>query len=299
MSKNSIEVYQPAQLFSGDPPDLASKGYRFLAEGDSWFTIGTLNLFQNANLLMVMKFKQSACAINCATPGDTLTRMAKMNTDPNFINLLCGAQARFWDGILMSCGGNDLIDAVQSPAVDAQGQPVPPAQRLLLTSAEWGLPPLGAARYLSDAGWATFCTYLMANFDHLIALRERGPSRGQPIFIHGYAFPTPRPADAGFGLGPWLFPALRDYAIPEADGIALARELLSRLGALFAQIAADTARYPNVHFFDSTGIDVLPAQPGTTGVSGDWVNEIHLVKAGYRKIAMPWAAAIERTLNGG
>ncbi len=291
-----IDVFQPMQLFSNDPPDLSSPAFRFLAEGDSWFSIGTLNLLANSNLLFEMVFQRSACAINCASPGDTLKRMSQLNTDPNFVDLLGGRRARFWDAILMSCGGNDLIEAVQSPAVDGQGKAVPPALRLLLTHDEWGPASLGAARYLSDAGWQTFCGYLQANFDHLIALRERGPSRGQPIFVHGYAYPVPRPAGAGLGFGPWLFPALNAYAIPPADGGLVARELLARLGTLLAATAADTVRFPNLHFFDSAAIALEPAQPDASGASGDWVNEIHLTKAGYRKIAVPWAAAIEAAL---
>jgi len=293
-----LAIYPPDQLFSSEPPDLASPAYRFLAEGDSWFSIGALNPLKNSNLLFEMVFRQSGCAINCAAPGDTLKRMSQTGTDPNFVDLLCGRRARPWDGILLSCGGNDLIEAVQSPAVDAGGRPVPHELRLLLTQAEWGPPELGAQRYLSDAGWKTFCTYLQANFEHLLALRERGPSAGQPIFMHGYALPTPRPAGAGLGAGPWLHPALVSYAIPDDDGIVVAHELLARLAALLARTAADAARFPNLHFFDSTLVAVDAALPGAAGVSGDWINEIHLTKAGYRKIAVPWAAAIEHTLTG-
>ncbi|HJV62299.1 MAG TPA: SGNH/GDSL hydrolase family protein [Albitalea sp.] len=297
MSK--LDIFSPAQLFSSEPPDLSSPAYRFLAEGDSWFSIGTLNLLANSNLLFEMEFAQSGCAVNCASPGDTLKRMVQMNTDRNFIDLLCGRRARRWEALLMSCGGNDLIEAVGTPPVDAAGQPVPPALRLLLTRAEWGPPELGAQRYLSDAGWQTFRTYLGANFEHLIALRDRGPSAGQPIFVHGYAFPTPRPAGAGPHLGPWLLPALRRYEVPDGDGIVVAHELLSRLGVLLAGMAADAARFANLHFFDSSAIALEPALPGSEGMSGDWVNEIHLTRAGYRKIAVPWAARIEEVLAGG
>jgi hypothetical protein len=293
-----LDIYTPAQLFSSEPPDLSSPAWRFLAEGDSWFSLGTLDLPKNSSLLFEMDFSRSACAVNCATPGDTLKRMSQANTDPNFIDLLCGKRARRWDAILLSCGGNDLIEAVQSPPFDAAGQPVPPALRLLRTVAEWGPAGDGAARYLSDAGWVTFCTYLRANFEHLIALRDgpRGASAGQPIFIHGYAYPTPRPAGAGLHIGPWLYPSLKTYAVPDEDFIALAHELLSRLGALFESMAADTARFPNLHFFDSAALPVDEAELETDGVSGDWVNEIHLTRAGYRKIAVPWAADIEAAL---
>ena len=287
-----LAVYSPGQVFSSEPPDFSSLGYRFLAEGDSWFSIGTLNPAKNSNLLFEMVFSQWAGAVNCASPGDTLSRMSQMNRDRDFTDLLAGRRARIWDALLMSCGGNDLIDAF---GVLADG--VPPAQRLLLTQAEWGAESLGPARYLSDDGWQTFCTYLKANLDHLIKLRESGPSKGVPIFLHGYSFPTPRPAGAGMKMGPWLYPSAQAYGVPDADLMPVARLLLIRLAELLAACAADAARFPNLHFFDTTQVAVDVAAVGSRGESGDWVNEIHLTWRGYEKLAVPWAAAIEKVLS--
>ncbi|MFO1326272.1 MAG: hypothetical protein U1F56_02850 [Rubrivivax sp.] len=288
---NPLRIYQPQALSSNDPPDLASLGYRFLAEGDSWFTIGALNPAKNSNLLFELAFGQSAAAVSCAYPGDTLRRMSAMSADPAFEQLLCGALAWPWDGILLSAGGNDLIDALQ---VGAAG--VPPAQRLLLQAAEWGDAAQGAARYVSSAGWQTFAGYVQANLQHLLRLRDSGPAAGAPVFMHTYAVPTPRPAGAGLGAGPWLHPALQAYAIPEADRVALAAHLIGRLRDLLLACAADAARFPALHVFDSTAVAVVPAAPGTTGESGDWVNEIHLGWRGYEKIAVPWARQIEQVI---
>jgi hypothetical protein len=288
----AMAIYSPWHLLSSEPPDLASKAYRFLAEGDSWFSIGALNPAKNSNLLFEMEFDQSACAVNCAAPGDTLRRMAQVNTDRNFISLLCGRQARLWDALLMSCGGNDLIDAVQ-----VRGAGIAPELRLLLDATEWAPAAQGPSRYLSGPGWQTFSTYLKANLQHLIGLRDRGPSKGCPIFLHGYAIPTPRPAGAGLGIGPWLYPAVVAYGIPEADYLGVARLLIKRLAQLLADCATDAATYPNLHFFDTTDIAVAPAVLGAQGESGDWVNEIHLTWRGYEKLALPWAAQIERTVR--
>ena len=286
-----LAVYSPGQVFSNDPPDFSSLGYRFLAEGDSWFSIGTLNPAKNSNLLFEMVFSQWAGAVNCATPGDTLGRMSRMNQDRSFTDLLLGRRARIWDALLMSCGGNDLIDAFGTRA-----DGVPPERRLLLTQAEWGPASQGPSRYLSDGGWQTFCTYMRANLDHLVGLRDKGPSKGVPIFLHGYANPTPRPSGAGLKLGPWLYPSAVAYQVPVADYLPLAQLLIARFSELMAACAADAARYPNLHFFDSRTIAVDPAALGAEGVSGDWVNEIHLTWRGYEKIAVPWAASIEKVL---
>jgi hypothetical protein len=291
-------VYQPWQLESEDPPDFNAAAARLLCEGDSWFSIGTLNPAKNSNLLHEMAFTQRCMAVNCAMPGDTMRRMVDMQRDPRFVQLLAGRGAMAWDALLLSAGGNDLIDAVGTPPRRPDGTPVPRPDRLLLIDAEWGPPSDGAARYLSPEGWDTFSTYLRANFDAMVALRDgrRSKSKGRPIFFHGYAVPTPRPAGAGFGLGPWLFPALVGFQIPAADMTPLARELIARLALLLAGIAADAARYPGLHFFDTTGILLEPAAEGAEGESGDWLNEIHPTWRGYEKLALPWAAAIESAL---
>lgn len=289
-----LNVYSPAELESDRPPDLSSARYRFLAEGDSWFTISGLSPFTNSNLLFEMAFGEQAYAVSCALPGDTLARMANMNRDPTFAQLLAGKRSQAWDGLLLSCGGNDLIDALQTPDPSA-----PRAQRLLLAPADWGPASDGPARYLSPEGWQTFETYLLANLDHILALRDAGPAAGRPAFLHGYACPMPRPSGAGALSGPWLLPALQDQGIPPDDWSALATLLIRKLGASLARAAADTARFPNLHFFDTSAIAIDAADGKATGRSGDWLNEIHLTRGGYRKLARPWAAAIEQTVNGG
>lgn len=289
---NPLQIFPPSSL--NDPtlaPNLGGFGMRFLAEGDSWFTVGALNPLKNANLLFEMRFEQTAVAINCATPGDTLRRMADTHRDPEFVDLLAGRRRRAWDGLLMSCGGNDLIDAL-----GVHGPGIPLHLRLLREAAEWGPAAEGAARYLSDAGWQTFSTYLKANLDAIVALRDRGPSKGAPIFLHGYAVPMPRPAPAELGLGPWLLPSVQAYGIPTQDYEAVAELLIGRLAMLLAECAADAVRFPNLHFFDTTLIPIEPAAPGSSGESGDWINEIHLNRSGCRKLAVPWAKAIEAVI---
>ena len=91
-------------------------------------------------------------------------------------------------------------------------------------------------------------------------------------------------------------PALQAYAIPQADWPALAALLLGQLADLMLACAADVARFPALHVFDTRSLAIDPALPGTSGASGDWLNEIHLTQAGCRKVALPWCALIEQLM---
>lgn len=268
--------------------------WRLLAEGDSWFSIGAIDPITSANLLQSMEFSSFTAAAYCAFPGDTLRRMATFRNDPQFKQMMAGKVAWRWDAILLSAGGNDLIEATGAPPASS------PAQRLLLNSAEWGPSSQGAARYLNAAGWQTFSNYFRANLDAIIQLRDSktGPNgnAGRPLCLHTYASPTPRPSGAGLGNGPWLMPSLQAYAIPEADWPALAALLMGQLADLMLACEADTARFPALHVFDTRSLAIDAALPGTTGASGDWLNEIHLTQSGCRKVALPWCAQIEQLM---
>jgi hypothetical protein len=291
------DVLQPWSLDVEGAPRLERYAWRLLAVGDSWFSIGALNPFKNANLVNQLEFSRSVAVVNCAQPSDTLSHIAQLGVEPWFQDLLCGNRARPWSGIVVSGGGNDLIAATQVAASGNAGSNA--SLRLLLKPHEWGPASLGVARFLSASGWQRFNDYLVANFEHLVALRDDAgsQSRGAPIFAHTYAFPTARNAPAG-PLGPWLYPAMRLYQLPVSEWIAIGHELLSRLSQSLQSIAADSQRFPNVHVFDSANqVAIEQAHLGDTGSSGDWGNEIHLTRKGCAKVGAAWGPAIERVLK--
>ena len=287
-----LTVHPPAALDADNPPALEQFQWRFLCDGDSWFSIGTLNLLANSNLLFELSLSRSAIAINCGYPGETLRRIVNVVHDPHMENLLIGVTRRPWDALLISGGGNDVIELASVRPDEAAD----PSMRLLLLPAEWGPESQGPARYVSDTGWQRLAEYLRANLDDLIALRDHpdSESKGVPIFMHTYALPTPRDAGAGLGNGPWLWPAMQAYGIPADDRWGVAADMLGRLGRLFQEAAADAARFPNLHVFDTaTKVLLVAADETHTGPSGDWVNEIHLTRGGYRKLGRAWGPEIE------
>lgn len=300
-----LACFTPGDLQSNPALRLDSYRWRLLAQGDSWFSDAAAKLSAHANLLQELVFRQPAMAINCAGQSEALTHMVDLGAAPEFVRLLAAADAPVWDGVLLSLGGNDLIAAARTPAhaQTAAGQDptpdglIPLHLRLLRHQTEWGAPSQGVARYFSEPGWQTYADYLSANIRHLLSLRDQGPSAAKPVFMHCYAVPMPRPAGAE-DAGPWLYPTFKAYAIPSADWAAVSRLMVMHLAQLLKRLAADTERFPGLHVFDSTGVPLALATPGSTGISGDWHNEIHLNHSGCFKIARAWSEHIESMLDG-
>jgi hypothetical protein len=258
---------------------------RCLAQGDSWFSIGALPPYLTTNLLFGLKRSASTCIVNCAVPGQVLQHMTDTTTNTGFLQILNGAQSMKFDAILLSGGGNDMIDALQSTHAEL-------ARRLLRFQAEWGPAGSGAGRYISEAGWTVFEAHLDDVFGRFVAARDQGVNKDVPAFFHSYDYATPRNAGAGFGFGPWLFKALARFEVPEADWNGVAGELFEKLQHLLGQIQS---RYPHTHLVDTMGT-LARAANNDTGATADWQNEIHPTKAGYKKLAAKWAAALDAVL---
>ena len=110
-----LACYTPADLVGRTPPDLGAFRWKLLAQGDSWFSNARAKLNAHANLLQELVFKEKAVAVNCAGTGNALSHMVDLESSPDFVQLLTGAGAPAWDGVLLSVGGNDLIAAAPSP----------------------------------------------------------------------------------------------------------------------------------------------------------------------------------------
>lgn len=285
-----VKLISPYDLGGDTPFPLDLYGQRFLAQGDSWFSLGAIPPFLTTNVLEELRLQRGAVAVNCAAPGAVLKRMVDSVRAPNFVNQLRGKVATRWSAVLVSGGGNDLIEAIGSPPS------APRAQRLLLTPAERGVGD-DAASHLSDEGWQTFSTYLGAVFNGLADLRDSGVNQQTPLLLHNYALLRPRAASAGAGFGPWLQPALVRFQVPENAWLAIGELLMKRLGDLLAQLAA--ARVAGhggagpIEVIDSQSAQLVLADAGSTGASGDWANEIHPTRDGYAKVAAKWAQALD------
>lgn len=286
-----VHAYAPRDvLFFGaqGPPPFDQFAARCLAQGDSWFSIGALPPWATSNLLAQLVLSKSVAVVNCAHPGRELGHMTDTTSESEFLNLLAGRVSWKWDLILLSGGGNDLIDAAQAPPSNM------PAQRLLLAAAEWGPPEQGPDRYISEAGWATFASHMGEVMDQFLAVRDGGQNADTPVVFHSYDYPTPRDAPAPL-VGPWLYRAMNDrYAIPSADWIALSTVLINRLFALLTELVTQRPQ-KGLSLIDTRGT-IQPAGLGSVGPDGDWQNEIHPTAHGYSLLAQRWRPCIEGLL---
>ncbi len=263
---------------------------RCIAQGDSWFSIGALPPTRTTRVVAELRLEKSTVVVNCAKPGAVLRRMTDTSREVQFLKLLRGKFALKWDAVLLSGGGNDLIDAIGSSPAG------PPDRRLLRTPAERGPGPLTGADYVSEPGWQVFANHISTVFNQLVDERDAGINKGVPLVWHNYARVMPRPSGAGLGFGPWLLPALELYLVPQADLLVVSDELIGRLAKLLRDIVAvRMAQDPaaNLHVADSQSAGLELSAPGSEDSSGDWINEIHPTRGGYQKVAGAYAAVLD------
>ncbi|MCP5265878.1 MAG: hypothetical protein H6934_07185 [Burkholderiaceae bacterium] len=265
---------------------------RFIAEGDSWFSLNALpmNFFTADNLLNHLRFPGSALIAQMANPGDTIRRMSDWTRNPAFRQALRHGYGPGVDGILVSGGGNDLIDA--APRLLRRFGPGVTEDPLSFIDA-------GAMQLLRN--------YLHEGYARIVEWRDAPGSatRDVPIFLHCYDRVVPRdaPAAAGPGTtGPWLLPVLERLGYPDALHRTVAFALVDALAATLIALDAwqspgGAHALPKVYVYDGRG-SLTAADAGARGLSGDWLNEIHPSSSGYERYAGGFSAFIDAHFPG-
>ena len=253
----------------------------FLAEGDSWFSFGSLKF---KNLMTFLSLPTPTCVLNIAEPGDTLRRMESIAANPQFFFYLKNKSGRRWRAIFLSGGGNDLIDAVWNRQLQKS--------HILTRPANPGsIDQTNLRSVINRDALDALLNYIKINVAHIVSFRDsaESDSQGVPIFMHTYALARPRDSGVKFlhhRIGPWLFPACQWLGIDEALWLDLSRILLEELAGCIKSLAL-----PNLHVVDTLAktTTMVPAAQGTKGDSNDWDNEIHPNASGYTKLAATWA----------
>jgi hypothetical protein len=253
--------------------------HKLLAEGDSWFTLGGVPQWNLLRSISTLPFNSGI--VSMADPGDQIRSMADIydkNKNPELRKALSKRFGYAWDVILLSGGGNDLVDY---------------AKDLLRPIAE----ERPIEEYVREDRLQEVLSYVQLAYRKIALLREAPGSdnAGTPIVTHTYDYATPRNASALIGpvkvSGPWLFPAFVAAGIPETKWQAVSDLLLNRLGEAMLDLQNGSDPIPDFHVVD-TRATLTRALPGATGNSNDWLNEIHPNQGGYDKLAVAFAGEI-------
>jgi len=273
-------------------PDLgdATYAWHLLAEGDSWFSIGAV---PSSNLLYELRFPRWTQILSLAYPGDTLKNMGSVASNRDLKKWLGRAGFTIpFTGLLLSGGGNDLIDA---------------AGDLISRKPLNGQDPKLPGSYIKAAPLAELVATVQEGLRNIIGLRDSKGSKsaGAPAFVHTYDYATPRNAPARFVSGPaisgpWLYKVLQptglDIVLQQRIADLLTDKLAEGLWALDSTRGSAELQLPSFHVVETRNT-LVRANPTEIGSSNDWLNEIHPTMDGYRKIAAQISAQINRLLD--
>jgi hypothetical protein len=272
----------PGQIDNGLAPE--SFKYRFLVEGDSWMDRSAMfhtSLLQSLAPEMDAGH-ESALFINIAMFGDTMRRMGQ-GSNADFVQWINTSFRWKFDGLLLSAGGNDFIDAARDPDAgkgilkNLAGQPVPAQGRDCLN-------PTAVAELVND--------WLNPNFTAMYKVVQSSGLKNMPIFLNSYDTPTARDAPVFKDGRSWLCDSYKKNQIPPALWPDLTDAIFK---AVIDTMNGWAAGRNNVHVVPTTG-KLIPAQHGTTESDGDWLNEIHPNRAGWKNLAKVWRASINQVL---
>lgn len=276
------DVIQAMSLGMGDSPmdpDDPFYDWRLLAEGDSWFTIGAI---PSSNLLFELRMKKRTVVLNLGYPGDTIANVSQLSTNPEFTRRLVHPNwASDWTALLLSGGGNDLIDQ----AAD------------IIRSTPTGTGKK-AAHYVNAERLEIFKQGVQAGYRTIVALRDSdgSPNQGKPIIVHTYDYPTPRPSPANFLIAPitkpWMHPVFERCQVPKSLRIQVSDIMLDTLADTLVELGKELPAF----YVVDTRNTLERADIESKGNSGDWLNEIHPNSDGYRKIANKLAAKLHKLL---
>jgi hypothetical protein len=257
---------------------------QFLAEGDSWFTVSG---FPAYNLLFELRFRKHTRIVNCGMPGDTIKHMAQISRNRSLREALSTNSFR-WDAILLSGGGNDLIDEADDIIVDKADRDQANIQ--------------GPADYCCAERLQALIADVQDGFRKIAELRDapRGSAKGTPILTHTYDYATPRNAPSRFliaSLGPWLYTALVAREVPGEHWVAVTTYLIDTLAEGILALQHGPQPITNFHVVDTRGT-LKRAELGHRGDSNDWQNEIHPNGGGYEKLAKRLEPVLEGLIAG-
>lgn len=241
---------------------------RILFEGDSWFSIPDLG-----NIPIQFDSRLDLSILCLADPGDTLEELSEGTQLKVLESLIHDNQfGQQWDAIVLSAGGNDVIG---------------PEIKALLKMAD-DPASTDPDDYLDQAAVAATFALIKKRLNIIRKVRDKSKvNKATPIFIHTYAYLTPRNvAHKVFTWkvsGPWVFPHMVAIGINDC---ALQQAIVVKLldGFFDALTDIESESGSNFHVVD-TRKALQPVKCSERMSSFEfWRDEIHPTSKGFAQI---------------
>lgn len=287
-----VDLLYPVNIGRGSPPADPNNGeyaWHLIAEGDSWFSLGAI---PSSNLLGDLRLPRWTQVLNVASPGDTIKNMSDFVKNPDFEKFVARRNFNYaFHGLLLSAGGNDLIDA---------------AGGLIAIQPRNGKPADDPKSYVDTKALKKKLDDVVAGVGRVHALwnDKASKSAGNPVFMHTYDYVTPRDAPALFAGaarlgGPWIYPVFAGSGLPVGLQQRITDWLFDALAETLLSLDADSGSrkaLKGMHVVDTRNT-LVRANPAEIGNSNDWLNEIHPNAGGYRKISARLGQRVAEVLS--
>jgi lysophospholipase L1-like esterase len=261
--------------------------YKVLAEGDSWFHITGAKPFNLRNLLDGISFNEQYTALaNMALSGDVVFRIAQRFKNQKFYDAL----QQPWNMIMLSAGGNDLIDALSE-----LGHYKVADRTLSIIKSN----PLGTQykHFINEEDLTLLLETIFSSYSNMAEYIKTTVNKHTPIVLHTYDYPTPNDAPAITIIGtrgPWLYRALCKKTgknVPEKYWKEISDYCFDRLSDTLSALN----KLPNFTVVKTKGL-LNRAELNQKGESKDWRNEIHPNSDGFKKLSKKINADIAKIL---
>lgn len=242
--------------------------FNILAEGDSWFSV---NGRRADNLLKSLQTPGPSIIVNHAYPGDPIKKISQLAKRSHLRKIFIDSADVFWDTLLLSGGGNDVIDDLK--AIVRMPEPF----TCVTNPANW----------VSEKELTSTLSRVADAFRAFSFYRKGTVHERLPILAHTYDYATPRNiARRFFGVrkGPWMYPVYKAIDAPLRMRPLITDYIFNRLADCLLDLEHGDDPIPDFHVCDTRGV-LIPASADLSHRNIDWHDEIHPTRIGYEKLA--------------
>ncbi len=252
--------------------------WHILAEGDSWNNFNEARLEEN--LLQELLFDKPTAIANISLSGDNIAQIINPKVKGLFNGqrvaiLNTALEYQKWDMILISAGGNDLIDSFSLK----KGYEIFEGKSVRILKKPKNI-PTKFEDFIDEENLKAVLEVIKSSYKIFIdKVRATKHNKKTKIIGHTYDYFTLR---IGTGRNKSIRQkAMEEFGVP----VIYWKQITGYLNLKLAEALLDINKYDKNVFIANTLDTLVPADPDEPGNTRHWRNEIHPNNEGYRKIA--------------